>query len=191
MMEKSHSTPTAIAGIWGAFPSREINTLALERKNAVGKNVNSKSGIEFSPLMIAAPVIPARAKAQAAPNKRTNRRTTQPRRDLPCAEITSNMGSVRVLHHSPITIAVHFKRLPTCARLDEQLPPKNPGLFHACRIVPERAGKIFRIICSNGLDNFQHYFSSISKRENTWIVADALIFVLTAPLPFRYNIPCA
>ena len=105
MIEKSHNTPTAIVGIWGTSPSREMNTLALERKNAVGKNMNSKSEIEFSPLMIAMPIIPAKAKMKTTPNKRTYRRTIQPKRDLPCAEITSNVGSVRVLHHSPITIA--------------------------------------------------------------------------------------
>ena len=140
MIEKSHNTPTAIVGIWGTFPSRDMDRLALERKNAVDKYVNSKSGSEFSPLIIFTPIIPAKAKMETAPNKRTNRRTIQPKRELPCAEITSNIGSVRVLHHSPITIAVYNGKMISLPKYPQfiLLPP----VLHTIKNVPTNNAEI-------------------------------------------------
>ena len=90
-MENSHITPTAIVGICGTSLNMERNTQTLDKKNAVGIKVSIKSPIVAVCVITEMPTMPTTANTVIAPKIRTNLRTTQTKRDFPCAEITSNI----------------------------------------------------------------------------------------------------
>ena len=90
MIEKSHITPIAIVGICGTLLRIERNTHTLDRKNAVGRKVSSKSPTAAVFVITDVPTMPKTEKTVIVAKSRINLRTIQRKRDFPCAEIVSN-----------------------------------------------------------------------------------------------------